>query len=247
MNKLPTKLSKEPLVDVVFELRFKSLVPASNVLPGVLFGMLNAGEIQRLPAADLPSQIRDVEPTLKYAPLVQIKWERFLILVGDKSIAVSCQMPYVGWAAYKEAILKVLGTLTTLSFIEGVERYSMKYVDLLPYEDLAGQVAALDIDLRFGAHKLTKELFQARIEIPEDGFIKIIQVAAGATVMSADGSAQNGAVVDVDIARPMQGESLAKFMESGPESLDEIHHLNKATFFGCLKAETIDSLGATYE
>ncbi len=38
--KLPLKVRKEPLVEAVFEMRFDASLPASNILPGVIFGEL---------------------------------------------------------------------------------------------------------------------------------------------------------------------------------------------------------------
>src|SRR5215216_8126973 len=68
---LPTKLRKEPLVDAVFEIRFSASIPATSVLPGFFFAKLGTPQwkVDRLPVADLPSQIRSADPNLRYQPL----------------------------------------------------------------------------------------------------------------------------------------------------------------------------------
>ena len=63
---LPTNLKKDPLVDAVFEIRFSSSIPASSVVPGILFSKLKGqAQIERLPASDIPSQLRMLNPALQ--------------------------------------------------------------------------------------------------------------------------------------------------------------------------------------
>jgi hypothetical protein len=55
--KLPAKLKEVPIVDAVFEVRFKANVPISSLLPGLLFSKLEGKkEIQRLPALSCPNR-----------------------------------------------------------------------------------------------------------------------------------------------------------------------------------------------
>jgi uncharacterized protein (TIGR04255 family) len=72
----PTKLKNEPLVDAVFEIRFSSTIPASSVLPGILFAHIKGHpQIDRLPVADIPSQLRTVDPNLRFLPLIRLHWD----------------------------------------------------------------------------------------------------------------------------------------------------------------------------
>lgn len=71
----PDKLTKEPLIDAVFELRFSSASPAANFLPGFLFAKLEPKEwnIEQLGAAQIPPHIRASDPNLKFQPLQKIR------------------------------------------------------------------------------------------------------------------------------------------------------------------------------
>ena len=104
---LPTKLNKDPLVDAVFEIRLSSSMPASSVIPGILFDKLKPHpQIERLPASDIPSPIRALNPALQFQPLMRIHWNNsFLVLVGDVSLGLACKMPYPGWQSFKSHIL----------------------------------------------------------------------------------------------------------------------------------------------
>ena len=103
LTKLPLKLGKEPLIEALFEMRFKATAPVSNILPGLLFTKFKGEKkIEKLPAAQLPEELRKVDPSLHYAPLLRIYWDRFMILTSDRSSGLACKMPYPGWnAAFK--------------------------------------------------------------------------------------------------------------------------------------------------
>ena len=86
---LPTKLKKEPIVDAVFEIRFKSVAPVSMILPGVFFSRLDGEKtLSELPAAQIPKHVRDIDPNLQFAPTQQIQWNGFVISFSDKSIVI---------------------------------------------------------------------------------------------------------------------------------------------------------------
>ncbi len=247
MDKLPTKLGKEPLIDVVFELRFESNLPASTILPAVIFGNLAATSIESLPANAIPEVARNADPNMRYIPLIRIKWDRFYVLVGDRSLIVACEIPYPGWDIYKEAIISVLNIVHNSDVISSIQRFSMKYVDLIEINNLEDQVKALDISFSLGKHVLSGNVFQGRIEIEEDGYLKMLNVALGATATTPNMPTKVGLALDIDIAVKVENESFQKFIDGISEKLDDIHEINKKTFFQCLRQETINSLDPTYE
>ena len=99
---LPSKLKKEPIIDALFEMRFTSATSASSIVPGVLFSKLSGDKtIERLPTEQIPKQLLESEPNLRFAPLVRLHWDNFLISIGDRSLAVACKMPYPGWKTFR--------------------------------------------------------------------------------------------------------------------------------------------------
>ncbi|MHB1074607.1 TIGR04255 family protein [Thiobacillus sp.] len=247
-NHLPAKLGKEPLIDAIFELRFSGSTPASVVLPGLLFSNLSGEKkIESLPASQLPKAIREGDPNLRFAPLSRLDWEGYFVNIGDQNISVSSKYPYQGWGNFKSAIIKVMDVLSASSIINGVERYSMKYVDLLTATDDRQKVSLINFDVSIANHKLTEEPFQLRIEIPRDGFINAVQVVSSAHAVLHNGKVMDGLVVDIDSFCKQDGISIQKVMEDFEEKLDAIHSTNKSIFFDCLRPETIESLDPKYE
>lgn len=246
--KLPDKLKKEPLVDAIFELRFSSKSPASSILPGILFSTLPEEKvIEPLPAAQLPKQLRDTDPNLQYAPVVRLIWKEFFILISDRSLAVACKIPYPGWSKFKDAIIQVIQVLSGSSVVENIQRYSLKYVDLIPSNNIKEQVSFINFIASLGSHKLEKEVFQFRIDIPQDNYIHATQIVSSAGLTLNDGTKKEGIIVDIDSICNIGNQHFNDFNKEIHEKLDDIHLKNKAMFFECITAETLKYLEPIYD
>ncbi len=251
-SQLPTKLGKEPLIDVVFECRFMASIPASDILPGVFYNHFNTSsganiKSERLFASQLPEVLRNSDPNLKYSALLKIELEKFNILIGDQSIAISCKLPYPGWTAFKGHIVESISVLIQSKIVTGIERYSLKYVDIIPIEDLSQQVKSLDWLVKIGPHTLAKEVTGLRIEIPINDFLQIVSVQTGSAISFTNGEQKNGLVLDVDTIKVVSISSLEEFNNSMPALLESIHDANKEMFFRCLTKETITLLEPSYD
>jgi len=198
---LPTKLEKEPLVDAVFEIRFNSHVPASTVIPGILFTRLETHpqQIERLPVADLPPEFRIREPSLRFQPVMRLHWdENFLIMIGDTTLGLGCKMPYPGWKNFKPHILTLAGALKDSEIIEQIERYSIKYIGVIEGRNAAEQIGSILLEVKFGDYALKSEPFSLRVEMKRDSLRHIVQLAAPATTSMVDGTKREGLLVDID-------------------------------------------------
>ena len=245
---LPKKLKKEPLIDAIFEVRFDSIAPASVVLPGFLFGKLEGNKtIEALPLAQLPKLVRDADPNLKFQPLSRLDWEQFFVNISDFSVSISCKYPYPGWSAFKPAIIKAMTVLFESKITKTIERYSLKYVDLIPSSDNRQKVSMINFNVSIAGHKLEKEPFQIRIEIPRDNFINSIQVASAATAILHNGMTKEGLIVDIDTVAIQNAITMEKLLDGFPDKLDAIHQTNKAVFFDCITVATLKSLEPVYE
>lgn len=247
-DKLPTKLKTEPLIDALFELRFTSAIPASSVFPGFLFSKLPGDKtIERLPTEQLPKALLESDPNLRFAPLVRLHWDKFQISIGDRSLAVSCKMPYPSWGAFKPAILTVVDQLKEIGTIQAVHRFSMKYIDLIPASNLADQVSAINGTVVLGNHELKQEIFSLRVEIPKDGLLHVVQITSSAVATLQDGSSREGIIVDIDSIRDLGNLDFGTWLAQLSDQLESMHLANKAMFFECLRPETIVSLEPVYE
>jgi len=246
---LPTRLKKDPLVDAVFEIRFSSAIPASSVIPGILFAKLKGHpQIERLPASDIPAQIRALNPALQSQPLMRMHWKNsFLVLIGDVSLGLGCKMPYPGWSSFKSHIQELATLLNESQFIEQIERYSLKYVGVVDGNDLTEQIARIKIDLKLGEYALKAEPFTVRIEMQRESFLYIVHLAAPTTATMFDGKQRTGLLIDIDGLREHKTTNLTGFLGELPDRLEVMHTRNKELFFGLLTDETLAYLEPSSE
>jgi len=246
-GQLPTKLAKEPLIAVLFEVRFSAKYPASTLLPGVFYDQFPSPPVfERLPIAQLPANIVDLTPELRYAPSISMLMDGYAYQIGDRSILVSCEMPYKGWTSFRKAIDRAIGILRDSKIVDRVERFSLKYVDLLEIESLTEQHQAAKLKIELFGEVLHNEIFHLRVEKKIKSILHVIQVAAGASVANADGTKRAGLILETDSIILVEESELVKFWDSFDQSLEVLHHENKTMFINSLNSATLSDLGPVY-
>ncbi|KWF78242.1 hypothetical protein WL94_03295 [Burkholderia cepacia] len=242
---LPIRLKTDLILDTVFEVRFTSNVETADLLPGIVFPTLKVtGPINRLPLAEVPAAARRADPNFR-GPLFKADWGKHYVAVGDGLVAIGCNRPYPGWAAFREAIREVCGIVSNVAV--DVERYSLKYVDMLPTKNSAESVEKFNLSISVGKKDLVDQTYLLRMEIPNDDLINVVQVIGDATAVRPDGQQSKGAVLDIDtVFLARDALTYGKFLEELTERVDRMHTLNKEMFFACLKDTTIDELGPEY-
>lgn len=245
--KLPIKLGIEPLVDHLFEMRFKARLPTSSLIPGVLYSQLpGQNSITRLPAADLPEQLRMADANLVYAPLIRVEWsDKYAILVGDRSIVVSCKLPYRGWSNFKPSIIEVIELAKSTGAVEAVERCSIKATNILP-SAVGGPGEVMQAKLSVGTYDLMDHNFHVRVEIQKSELLHIIQLASGATAKLPTGEVKQGALVDTDTLLVLPDVPMSEFAGSLSTTLELLHNGNKEMFFSFIEDQALEKMEPQY-
>lgn len=246
---VPTKLGKEPLIDVVCGVSFDSDTPVDAFLPGLLLPKLTGmkPKFEALPAAQLPQVVRDSDPNLQNTPLMRVVIdERFTILIGSKWLGVGCQMPYAGWTSFKEIIQTVFSVIQEISVINSIERHSLKYVDFIENDDEKKSLSRFNLKIEIAGRKLSNEATQFRTEIIEPPFLHAATIVSSAIATRINGVSVDGSVVDVDTHR-IEKFSVNDFLTQLPQLLDDIHHTNKVFFFDLLGQTELQKLDPKYD
>ena len=251
-KRLPTKLSKEPLIDVVCAVTFTADVAASAMLPGLLLSRHPEKQptFESLPPAQIPQMIRDQDPNLRNAPLMRVLLgdDRFPILIGDRALAVGCKMPYAGWADFKKMVISVFSVLEAATFIKKIQSYSLKYIDLFPEkENSPSSLSRFNLKLEVAGRTVDNEVTQLRTELKEPPFLHVATILSPAIAQRFDGIKVNGSVVDVDTHRQQEFSVVKEFIDRLPDLLEEIHGANKSFFFDLLSDSGLQELGPVYE
>ncbi|MCB1467635.1 MAG: TIGR04255 family protein, partial [Rhizobiaceae bacterium] len=241
-------LDREPLVDAVFEVRMGGAPQLADLLPGALFGLLTPKPtLHRLPAAEIPQPIRDRDPNLAYSPVIRLDWGKFTISVGDRNLVIACKLPYPRWPAFKEAILGIVARVAQVGIAGPVERYSVKYVNLIQAPTLADQIAKINLAVRVGDVEATDDHLSVQVHRNEGGTLHIMSVVTGAQGKMPDGKTVFGVVVDIDSIRTAHFSDFGAFAVKLEPAVESLRQVNKVKFFSCLTEATIDEMGPKYD
>ena len=244
MQKLPIRLEREPLVDALFEVRVNPSLPLADIIPGFLMHDLgNDARMTRLPAADIPFPIRKQDQNLKYAPLNRIDWGSYSISVGDSNIVIGCKMPYPKWPNFKAAILDILGRIAKLNPEGPVERYSLKYVNLIPATDYTNQIGKVRMNVTLGDLSVSEQHISLQVHEKTADAIHIYNIVTGAHARMDDGKELAGIIVDIDSIRHVSAPSLMALALNFEGGLEALRQENKKKFFSCLTKTTIEEMG----
>ncbi len=245
MNQIPKRLRREPLIEAIWQVQFepKPELPVGDLLPGILYSALKADhpalQLHRLPAADIPAPVAQIDPNLRITAKYRMEepGSPFLFQVGDRILTMNCRKPYAGWVAFKSEILRLTNIAENSGLVPVPLRHSIRYIDLLTLE-LAPDLHALQLNLSIGQWNVENRPLQMRVEMADGDYTHIVQVATPAEARLPEGVAY-GSVIDLET-----------FVTAAPQGwidvraqIDHLHDRSKAVFFQqLLTAEAIARL-----
>ena len=246
-KQVPKKLGIQPLIEGLFEIRFSSdMGLVSSILPGVVYNAYSnrIGKTVSLPLSGIIPQLRDSDPNLKYAPIVQFSLDPgpYIFQVGDHVASISCPRPYTGWSEFGRTIKEFVRVLEKSQLINKPERFSMKYSNVLSVAG-APTIAALDVDFKLGGRDATSSPVALRVEESSGPFIHIAQIIASVNAQLVDGSQISGILIENDTIFNYVGGDFWATLE---RSLDPMHEFNKCRFFELLRPDTLAGLEPEY-
>lgn len=223
---LPKALKNPPLVEALFEIRFDSTVEAAgDLLPGLLYGRYKPkAEPSALQLANLPREFRGQDPALRYAPLHRLQAGSAVLQVGDHVAALSHTDHYPGWRGFRKEIHDMVDHLASTELIASIERFSLRYINVLPVPE-GSQLAAINGEFKIGGTPIPEPGFMLRYEARRDGMVTIIQMKAQATVERP--KRVSGLILDLDAICPFTGNISATGMA---ERLDRLHDWQRSLF-----------------
>ena len=233
MNPIPKRLNKEPLIEAIWQAQFEPRegLPVGDLLPGVLYSALKVNhpnlQLHRLPTADIPAPVAQIDPNLRFTAKYRMEepGSPFLFQVGDRIVTMNCRKPYVGWTVFKERILKLLDVVEGSGLVPIPLRHSLRYIDLLTL-DPAPDLKALQVQFQIGQWGLQNRPLQMRVELPDEGCNHVVQIATPAEANLPEGKLQ-GSVIDLETlpsAPPGNWQDVRT-------QIDQIHDRSKAVFY----------------
>ncbi|TRZ98096.1 MAG: TIGR04255 family protein [Nitrospiraceae bacterium] len=239
---LPKLLTKCPLREVVFELRFTPTNPAAgDLLPGLLFSKMHKDypEVVPLPMANVPRQLREQNQDLAYQPSHRLSGGPHAVLICDRAVSLNTHQ-YPGWVRYKEMIGALIDALKETELVKQIERFSFKYINVIEALPSESQLPYLKLKIALGDKPPIERGFLLRVEGNEGEFVTITQIAPNTLAKNLINHQDvSGLMVDVDTIRGSIGN---EFLENSKSELEKGHEVAKKTFFSLLTEATRDRM-----
>ena len=249
MNRIPKRLKKEPLIEAIWQLQLEPVAgtPIGDLLPGILFTALRREhpnlQLQRLPSADIPAQMAQIDPNLRHMAKYRMEDpdSSFMFQVGDRIITLNCRRPYAGWTNFKAKILSLVEIVKGSLLVPTPLRHSLRYIDFLTLEP-APSVSSLQLSLKLGAFDIHARPMQTRVELLDGTCIHVVQIATPAQVGLPEGM-KEGSIVDLET---FSTESLVDWNVIATQ-IDYMHERSKALFFeNILTKQAIEQMEPEY-
>lgn len=238
MKSLPSKLLKSPLVHVVFEIRFNEEDKQMSSLIKNYFKKTGTSKMKDLNVYNLPKKTFEQNKALEYLPLLQIKNDKYDILMGKKNILIITKN-YDKWDDFKDNIKQILFALLPSNFKLSINSISLKYVNFLPKNDLNFLVS-------MGSNNSLEDKISLKVEREECSSISRIELSS--SIRKEGDNIQNGLIVNINTLKSVDNEDFKIYLSNSLESkLNEMHMLNKKNFFDLIKKDALLRMEPKYE
>lgn len=242
-------LRHDPIVEALFEVRFscKEGLPG-HLLPGILYPAIRERfpNSQSLDINKIPIEIRENDPNLRYTATQRFSGEDAIINIGPRVFTIASARPYMGWSKFKPIILDCLSQLSGTGFVEKTERFSLRYVNIIPAgKSPQEQFSKIYFNGNLGNFDLTNGASQISTEIPHRGLLNKVNISSNANVeVLATGEITSGLLLDIDT---IQLDPPGDFWKKPEEYIEAVHESETDIFFGTVTKQTLAEYGYTDE
>ncbi len=231
-KELPKRISPNPLLSSVVEIRFES-----NLRPDDLIG-LYLNHFQK----DFPD-IFDHKPEVeiinaRYKVKYIMHNDDFSILLGNDIIAFENRGDYKFWSIYFPLIQANLKVLNQACTIKKIDRIGIRYLSFFEGEfNLNNNIL---VENRFVFDDYIQKNSYFRAEYSKDNINIVIQVPQNVDITKENDVKKTGTVIDIDVSSDQElpqevGDNLFKL-------INRMHTEEKAVFFTLLSDEFLNKL-----
>jgi len=239
---MPQKLSKSPLLEAIFEVRFEPSAPAAgDILPGLLYASMKDEypEVSALARASVPRELREGTPVLRYTASHRLSGELKTVNIGDRVVSLNA-VKYPGWSRFREMVETLLKAVSGTELVKRIERFSFKYVNLIEASQDQRQLPLLNLQVTLMGIVPIERGFRLRAENDEGKCTTIIQISPNGRARIHTAEEVFGLIVEVDTIMVELGDD---FLTNPAPLLEEAHMVAKHTFFSLLTEDTLRKMG----
>jgi uncharacterized protein (TIGR04255 family) len=244
---LPEKLKHDAIIEALLEIRFE---PDGAMAPEVVVGLLAScaawkGFTQnRLPLADIPPPVRQMEPNFRYQPIIELvnSDKSAAAKVGERVVSLHVYKPYCGWDVFSGRLNELSEHLFGTIPNSKVTRLGLRYLNaFLPAVHGISSISELELNV-CAAGKPIKEPFNLNYLVHVDSRTECMIRVASRDFVQGEIPQEAGGFVDVDVFTPTGFESSAK--SEIVTWLDLAHTREKTAFFSLLSEAQIERMNS---
>ncbi len=184
----------------------------------------------------LPPQIRDGDPKLKFNPHYRMAGQDYVAQVGPRCFSISRVQNYESWNSFSAATYSAFEKFNSLKIAEPASRIGVRYISFFENVNIFDHVM-LDFSVAGQSMANAENIIRSIFDI--DGYKCVLQITN-----AADTKGKKGSVIDIDIIT-IPGASID---DSTYRLLIEgAHNLEKKIFFGLLKPEFVKGFNPKYD
>ncbi len=152
----------------------------------------------------------------------------------------------MGWKQFKPLIIDCLKHLNATEFIEKIERYSLKYVNVIAADSKPEkQFSKIHFNGNPGNSNLAEEVTSLRTEIQHKELLNIVSIATGVNVEIQPSQEKIfGLLLDIDAIQVTVPQD---FWENAGQHIVIVHEAVTDIFFGTVTQEALAKYGYTDE
>jgi uncharacterized protein (TIGR04255 family) len=239
LGALPAEVSPDSILEALLEIRYET-----QVLPEIVYGRIvdnsNWEDFAQstLPAYAFPAELRQIDPDLRYAPVLQLGSGIKSLRIGPSVLSFHIRNPYPGWTSFRQDLHNVVITLFGACRNElNVSRMGLRYINaLLPGLHGVNSIADLNISLAVAGEHLTSNLnlnYTSQI----NGDMQVTVRLSSKDLVKGDLPEETSAFIDVDV---YTGEDYAtNDIQAVKDWIDLAHEHEKAQFFRVFSPDMI--------
>ena len=183
------------------------------------------------------------DPSLAFRPQVAMSKDNRIIQVGPRVVSVALRAPYPGWTEFSAFICQVFDLVCVQSFISSFDWLSLKYLDVISFEDESPTLGWLDANLSLGGSRIDQQPSAMRVEFADGPVTTVVQITSPVQAHQTGQPDKTGLLLDVDT---IHREQFSDFRDRYREVLNQLHQRNKKQFFSLLTDETERRLEPDY-
>lgn len=246
-NTLPERITPDAILEALVEFRIEH-----TEMPELVVGRLLDTELwrdyeqARLPTADIPQPIREMDLQLRYAPTFELRKTdgTRVTKIGGHVVSYHIAGPYPGWAVFRDELEVALKEIILKLKSPQFSRIGFRYINILRLEQhhIKG-LSDTNIVLKRGEESLTQSVNVNYTHGFGDTHMVTVKIATPDLVIGPV-PAGFSLLCDIDV-----GTKPGRIM-SGYDAtmtwIEKAHDLEKAEFFAILPEEVTKKLNAEH-